>query len=228
MHCRWKACVPALLALLVGSIAQAADSKEVHQTIPLDRDGHLSIENFKGSISVTTWDRPEVEMGVRIDPDDLSSDPKEMEKVALTEVRVKGSGPSVRIQSSYEHLRNHRFLGIFGFDNTALPFVHYSISMPATAHLEIKDYKSDIRVVDLKSDLKLKNYKGIVSTAERTWRRTKVKCRSSSPASLRTAGWRLTRESSTSGCRKTVTFISTPTRGAGAPSIPISSWLLVP
>ena len=163
MRCTWKACVPAVLALLVGTVAQAADSKEVHQTIPLDRDGHLSIENFKGSISVTTWDRPEVEMGVRIDPDGLSTDPNEMEKVALTEVRVKGSGPSVRIQSSYEHLRNHRFLGIFGFDNTSLPFVHYSISMPATAHLEIKDYKSDIRVVDLKSDLKLKTYKGVVS-----------------------------------------------------------------
>ena len=165
MRCTWKACVPAALALLVGSLAQAADSKEIHQTIPLDRDGRLSIENFKGSISVTTWDRPEVEMGVRIDPDGMSSDPNEMEKVALTEVRVTGSGPSVRIQSSYEHLRSHRFLGIFGFENGSLPFVHFSIQMPATAHLEIKDYKSEIRVTNLKADLKLKTYKGAVTIA---------------------------------------------------------------
>src|SRR5262249_8409742 len=113
--------------------------------------------------SVTAWDRPEVRMGVRIDPDGPSSDPNEIEKVALTEVRVSGSGPSVRIQSSYDHLKSHRFLGIFGFENNSLPFVHFTIEMPATAHLEIKDYKPEIRVVDLKSDLKLKTYKGTAS-----------------------------------------------------------------
>src|SRR5215471_2593872 len=165
MRSPWKASVPAAIVLLAASLAQATDSKEIHQTIPLNQDGRLSIENFKGSISVTTWDRPEVEMGVRIDPDGVSSDPKEMEKVALTEVRVSGSGPSVRIESSYDHLRSRRFFGIFDFDNGSLPFVHYSIQMPATAHLEIKDYKSEIRVVDLKSDLKLKTYKGTVSIA---------------------------------------------------------------
>jgi len=157
--------VPAAIVLLAASLAQATDSKEIHQTIPLDRDGRLSIENFKGSISVTTWDRPEVRMGVRIDPDGPSSDPNEIEKAALTEVRVSGSGSSVRIQSSYERLRSHRFLGIFGFENNSLPFVHYSIEMPATAHLEIKDYKSEIRVADLKADLKVKTYKGTVTIA---------------------------------------------------------------
>src|SRR5215475_8558559 len=125
MRPSWKSSVAATFLTLATSLTQAVDSKEIHQTIPLDRDGRLSIENFKGSISITTWDRPEVEMGVRIDPDGMSSDPNEMEKVALTEVRVKGSGSSVRIQSSYEHLRSHRFLGIFGFENNSLPFVHY-------------------------------------------------------------------------------------------------------
>ena len=165
MRSSWEASVFAALALLYASLAQAADSKEIHQTIPLDRDGRLSIENFKGSISVTTWDRPEVEMGVRIDPDGMSSDPNEMEKVALTEVRVSGAGPSVRIRSSYEHLRSHRFLGIFGFENSSLPLVHFSIQMPATAHLEIKDYKSEIRVANLRADLKIKTYKGAVTVA---------------------------------------------------------------
>src|SRR5262249_24529575 len=115
MRSSWKASAWVAFALLLASLAQAAESKEINQTIPLDRDGRLSIENFKGSISVTTWDRPEVRMGVRIDPDGPSSDPNEIEKVALTEVRVSGSGPSVRIQSSYDHLKSHRFLGIFGF-----------------------------------------------------------------------------------------------------------------
>ena len=165
MHNPRKTAIPAALAILVAALAQGTDSKEIQQTIPLDRDGHLSIENYKGSITVTTWEKPEVRMGVRIDPDGVSSDPDEMEKVALTEIRVSGSGRSVRIQSNYERLRHRHFLGIFGLGEGPLPLVHYSIQMPATAHLEIKDYKSEIRISDLKADLKLNTYKGTVNVA---------------------------------------------------------------
>jgi hypothetical protein len=158
-----KGAVLPALALLVAVVAQATDSKEIHQTIPLDRDGRVSIETYKGSITVTTWDRPEVRVDARIEPDGLASERGEKEKVALTDVRFTGSGGSVAIKSDYHRLKSRRLFGIFGFGDGSLPFVHYSIEMPATARLEIKDYKSEIRVADLKADLKLKKYKGIVA-----------------------------------------------------------------
>jgi hypothetical protein len=44
--------------------------------------------------------------------------------------------------------------------SSSLPLVHYTIKMPRTAHLQIKDYKSRTRVVDLRSDLAFNTYKG--------------------------------------------------------------------
>jgi hypothetical protein len=114
---------------------------------------------------VTTWDRPEVAISVHIDPDGKASDPLEQKKVALTEVRITGSGSSVRIHTDYDRLSSLSFVEFFTFHDRSLPFAHYKIQMPATAHLEIKDYKSEISVSDLHSELKLDTYKGTVAVA---------------------------------------------------------------
>jgi Putative adhesin len=111
---------------------------------------------------VATWDRPEVQIDARIEPDGSDSDQKR--KVALTEVRVSGSGGSVSIRSDYGAVHRHHFFGLFWEDGT-LPFVRYSIQMPQTARLEIEDNKSDIKISDVKADLKLHTYKGNAAVA---------------------------------------------------------------
>ncbi len=148
------------LILTAAGFAQAADTKEVHRIVALDRDGRVSIETFKGSVTVDTWDRPEVRIDARIEPDGTDSD--QQEKVAATQVRVSGSGSSVSIRSDYDPVRriHHHLFGIFDGDWGTLPYVRYTIQMPATARLEIEDHKSDIVVSGLKSDLKLHTYKG--------------------------------------------------------------------
>ena len=153
------------MLLTVASAAQAADAKEVHRTVALDRDGRVSVNTYKGSITVTTWDRPEVRVDARIEPDGDCRESRE--KVQWTEVRVSGGGGSVEITSDYDEVKHHHrgFLGLFDFENGSLPFVRYTIQMPATARLEIEDYKSGITVSDLKSDLKVHTYKGTVKVA---------------------------------------------------------------
>lgn len=160
MKMPWKTTVLPLIVLLAAGAAQAAEFKEIHQTIPLDKNGRVSIDNFKGSITVKTGDEPEVRMGVRIEPDGMAADPEEQKKVGLTEVRISGSGSSVSIRTSYDRLKHRSFLGLFGFGRGSLPLVHYTLQVPATARLEIKDYKSNIQITDLRADLKLKTYKG--------------------------------------------------------------------
>lgn len=156
---RTAAVVSAAL-LLVAAAAQASDVKEVHKTIALNRDGSLRLKTFKGSIAVTTWDRPEVKVDARIEPDGDDRDSRE--KVQWTEVRISGEGQWAEIQSDYDEVKRHEhgFLGIFDSDNGSLPFVRYTIQMPATASLEIEDYKSETQLSDLKADLKLHTYKG--------------------------------------------------------------------
>jgi hypothetical protein len=163
MKARTKTAILSMLAWAGAFAVQAADFKEINQRIPIDRNGHLYLDNFKGSITITTWDQPEVALSVRIDPDGRASDALEMKKVALTEVRVSGSGSAVRVRTDYDQLSSLRFQELITFHDQSLPFAHYTIQMPATVQLEINDYKSDIRVSNLDSDLKLNTYKGTVS-----------------------------------------------------------------
>lgn len=153
------------LAFLLAAAAQASDVKEVHRTLPIDRDGRVRVKTYKGSVTVTTWDQPQVEISARIEPD--GDDRYDREKVKWTEVRIIGSGSSVEIKSDYDEVKYHdrHFLGFFGIHTGSLPFVHYRIQMPATARLEIEDYKSEIKVADLRSDLKLHTYKGTADIA---------------------------------------------------------------
>src|SRR5262245_9368329 len=123
----------AALALSVAAGAQASDIKEVHKTLALDRDGRVSVHTYKGSVTVTTWDRPEVQVDARIEPG--SDDREDREKVQWTEVRISGGGSSARIHSDYDDVKRHSrgFLGLFDWDSGTLPLIHYQIHMPATA-----------------------------------------------------------------------------------------------
>lgn len=143
---------------LSAGVASAGETREFHKELPLDPSGRVSIETYKGSITVTTWEKPRVEIHARVEPDETGRD--QAEKVRKTEVRIEGSGSSVRIESDYDRAKKWGF-GFWGNDGT-LPFVHYTIRMPRSAELEIEDYKSRIRIAALDGDLKLNTYKGTV------------------------------------------------------------------
>jgi DUF4097 and DUF4098 domain-containing protein YvlB len=150
------------LAATIGGPAASAEVKEVRRTVPLDPDGAVSIETYKGSIDVRTWDRPQAEILARVEPDDSDPDREEQEeKVRDTEIRIEGSGRSVRIESDYDRVRRRGFGRLFG-DKGTLPLVRYEIRMPATARLRIDDYKSETRIDGLRSGLDLETYKGRV------------------------------------------------------------------
>lgn len=137
-------------------------SREVRKSGPLASDGRVFIDTYKGSITVRSWDKPEIEILARIEPDDY--DRYAEEKVRDTEIRIDGSSSSYRIKTDYEKVRNRSggFWGIFDGDTGSLPFVHYTLSIPRTARLSIKDYKSTTNLSGLSSDVELDTYKGTV------------------------------------------------------------------
>jgi hypothetical protein len=156
---RFSILVPAALLALAAEASAGTGFKEVHKTLPLDPEGLVSIETFKGWITVTTWDQPEVEVSARVEPDESGRDQER--KVEETVVRIEGSSQRVRIESDYDRVRHGGFLGIFGTDNT-LPFVRYTLKLPRKARLEIKDYKSESRVDGLQGAIRFDTYKGRV------------------------------------------------------------------
>lgn len=152
----------ALISLSLPSSARSQEVRKIDETYPLTRDGEVSIETFKGSITVDTWDKTEVKIHAEIEPDGGGRD--QAEKVRQTEIRITDSPDRIRIKSDYDRVDSHFSIFNFFNDNSGtLPFVHYAVTVPATAHLRIKDYKSETRISDLHSSIDLETYKGKVS-----------------------------------------------------------------
>ncbi|MCX6142215.1 MAG: DUF4097 family beta strand repeat-containing protein [Ignavibacteriales bacterium] len=150
-----------LLSFFLVGVAQ--DSREVRKSGEFSQNGRLSIDTYKGSIKVISWEKPEIEIVARIEADGW--DHRSREKVEDTEVRIDLSSHSAHIKTNYDRLRDrHRgFLGIsFGDDSDNLPLVHYTVKVPKTTNVDIKDYKSRTEVNDFVSDVNIETYKGEV------------------------------------------------------------------
>src|SRR5258708_38465103 len=89
-------------ACLLAPAARAASPKEVHETVPLDADGTLTIKTFKGSITVTAGAGAEARIDARIEPD---GDRDQARKVEETRVDISGRGRSVTVKSDYEEVK---------------------------------------------------------------------------------------------------------------------------
>ena len=136
-----------LLIATVAGILSAADSKDIHRTFPLDSRGHVTVDTYKGSIHVSTWDRNEVDVEVRIEEDGEVF----AQSIRRADVRFDASANDIRITSENKWS--------FILDGSA-PLYNYTIRMPRTANLRIKDYKSESEVSDLAADLQADTYKG--------------------------------------------------------------------
>jgi hypothetical protein len=108
------------------------------------------IDTHKGSIRVSTWDRAEVDVTVRIeeDPGFLP------QPVNSAELRIHTSPREVRLESYY-------FAPFFVFPGSS-PFFHYTVRMPRTARLRIRDHKSETEIEGLAGDLDVDTHKGTV------------------------------------------------------------------
>ena len=138
--------------VLVGTagLLSAADSKDIHKTFPLDSHGHVTIDTYKGSIRVSTWDRNEIDVAVRIEEDgDVFA-----QSVKRADVHFSASASDIRMTSDNQW-------SFFLVDGVA-PLYHYTVHMPKTASLRIKDYKSESEISDLAADLEVNTYKGSV------------------------------------------------------------------
>ena len=78
-----------LILCVIISAVSAQSSREINKTIPLKADGRLVIDTYKGSITITTHDKPQVEVNVKIESDD--SDTWDTGRdVENTEIRIDG------------------------------------------------------------------------------------------------------------------------------------------
>jgi Putative adhesin len=144
----------ATLTLLTLAALQAADSKDVNKTVALTPNGAVTIETHKGSIHVTTWDRPEVDIKARIEAE--SGTTMDRRRFDATEVRIDATSDSVHIRTQYPDWCCN------SDDEGNNPEVRYTIQMPRTGRLTIHDHRSETDVADLSGALDITTHRGTV------------------------------------------------------------------
>jgi hypothetical protein len=143
-----------ILALALSAAISAADVKDVNRTVALNGNGLVEIETHKGSIRVSTWDRAEVEIQARIEAETGSI--MDRRRFDGTEVRIDSSPDSVHIRTYYPDFA----WCCSGDDNGSNPEVRYTVRMPMTARLAIRDHRSDTEVTGLQGALDLFTHRG--------------------------------------------------------------------
>jgi hypothetical protein len=145
----------AVLTLVLASVAAAQDYRDVNKTLALPANGLVEIENHKGSINVSVWDRHEVEIQARIEA--VPGEPMDRRRFDATEVHIESSSDSVQIKTYY-----FEFNGCCSFNDTGTnPEVRYTVKMPKTARLTIRDHRSTTEVVGLQGALDFSTDRGI-------------------------------------------------------------------
>lgn len=144
----------AAFALITLAALQAADSKDVNKTVALSSNGAVTIETHKGSIHVTTWDRPEVDIKARIEAEPGTT--MDRRRFDATEVRIDASADAVHIRTQYPDWCCN------SDDDGNNPEVRYTIQMPRTGRLTIHDHRSETDIADLRGALDIDTHRGTV------------------------------------------------------------------
>jgi DUF4097 and DUF4098 domain-containing protein YvlB len=148
-----------LAAIVLGcASAAAAETKNIDRTLPLSATGTVEIEAHNGRIDVRTWDRPEVEVHVRIDWPGLSSSSYRFRD---TTVNVEGSSDRVTIKW---YSPDQYGWGLWSlFDGGWIgPEVHYSITAPRNARLDIRNHNANTDIRDVNAAVHLGTHNGMV------------------------------------------------------------------
>ena len=154
------------LIFIMTNPGDCQESKEIKKSFRLNSDGRVSINTYKGSITIKTWDKSEVNVYVKIEADDW--DKYSEKKVKYTEIDFDHSRQHLKIKTDYDKInkQSSSFWGLFSKNTGYLPLVHYEIKMPRTADLIIDDYKSDTEISDLRASIEFETYKGTVEIRE--------------------------------------------------------------
>lgn len=109
----------ALVLFALATSANAQVNEEFHRTVPLSGTGRVSIDNINGNVTITGWNRNEVQI-------DAIKKARDQQRLNEARIEVETSGDSVRIKTRYpEHHTNN---------NPAT--VTYELHVPNSARLD--------------------------------------------------------------------------------------------
>jgi DUF4097 and DUF4098 domain-containing protein YvlB len=108
-----------LTALVFAISAQAQVTQDFHRTVPLSSNGRVSLENINGNVTVTGWERNEVQV-------DAVKKARDQQKLDEARIEVDASSDSVQIKTKYPE----------GHTNNNPATVTYELHVPRLARLD--------------------------------------------------------------------------------------------
>ncbi len=134
----WTLSIGALMAFALTLSASAEVTEEFHRTVPLSANGSFSLENINGGVTITGWERSEVQI-------DAVKKARDQQKLTEARIEVEASSDSVHVRTKYPEGRNN--------NNPAT--VTYEIHVPRTARLSGIDLvNGSLTVTQCSGDLK--------------------------------------------------------------------------
>jgi DUF4097 and DUF4098 domain-containing protein YvlB len=109
----------ALMVFALAAIAGAQVTEEFHRTVPLSSTGRVSVDNINGNVTITGWERNEVQI-------DAIKSARDQQRLSEARIEVEIGGDSVRVKTKYpDHHTNN---------NPAT--VTYQLHVPRSARLD--------------------------------------------------------------------------------------------
>jgi hypothetical protein len=160
-----RLCRLAVLSFVLVATPAAAQSKSFERTVPLTPGGVLALDAMKGSVKLSSWDRPEVEIRARVEADRPSwgSDQERRAAVEATTVDVEATSTGVRVRSNYAAVAGSR--GWFG-ESVGLPKIHYEIRAPRQLDLRLDVDRSPLDLTGFDGRVDLDADRSVVTAAD--------------------------------------------------------------
>jgi DUF4097 and DUF4098 domain-containing protein YvlB len=116
---KWVLFIGAVMALAFAVSASAQVTEDFHRTVPLSSNGRVSLQNINGSVTITGWERNEVQI-------DAIKRARDQQRVDAMTIEVNASSDSVRIKTRYPE----------GHTNNNPGEVTYELHVPRSAQLD--------------------------------------------------------------------------------------------
>lgn len=143
-----------LLAVSVPAAHAQPAERTVSDTVSLNADGTVYIENHDGAITVTPWDRSEVQYEARITHE-------RQEGVDNTRIRVDASGRALRLETDFDDIPKENIWG-----GRSAPKVYYTLKVPAAASVVVDDHESSINIRGLSGRVEIDTHDGSMSLTD--------------------------------------------------------------
>src|ERR1035438_7438793 len=111
----WLTLTAAVFAVFV----EAQVTQDFHRTVPLSSTGRVSLENINGNVTITGWERNEVQI-------DAVKKARDQQKLDEASIEVDASSDSVHVKTQYPQ----------GHTNNNPATVTYELHVPRMARLE--------------------------------------------------------------------------------------------